>query len=52
LLVGHFEEEQISELLHIIAIRKAIVAQDVAIVPEFLDELLGVGHMKIYTMKL
>src|SRR5207302_1928023 len=39
--VRHLEEEKVGELLNVIAVREAIVAQDVAIVPQFLDDLLG-----------
>ena len=38
-LVGHLEEQQISELLDVITVRHAVVAQDVAVVPEFLDDV-------------
>jgi hypothetical protein len=37
-LVGHLEEQQVSELLDVIAIRHAVVAEDVAVVPELLDD--------------
>ncbi len=37
-LVGHLEKQQISELLDVVAIRHAVVAQDVAVIPEFLDD--------------
>jgi hypothetical protein len=33
----HFQEEQAGELLNVIAIGHAVVAQDVAVVPEMLD---------------
>ena len=35
-LIGHLQEQQVRELLEVIAVRKAIVTQDVAVVPEFL----------------
>ena len=41
LFVGHLQEQQVGELLHIVAIAHAVVAQYAAIVPEFLNE--GVG---------
>jgi hypothetical protein len=41
-LVGHLEEQQIRQLLDIVAVAHPIVAEDVAVVPEFLDDLLGV----------
>ena len=44
LLVCHFQEEQKRELLDVVAVRQAIIAQDVAVVPEFLNEGVGVGH--------
>ena len=37
-LVGHLEEQQIGELLDVVAVGHAVVAQDVAVVPEFLDD--------------
>lgn len=37
-LVGHFGEQQVGELLDIVAIRYAVVAKDVAVVPGFLDD--------------
>ncbi len=37
--LGHLEEEQISELLDVIAVVDAIVAQRVAKAPEFLDDV-------------
>ena len=40
-LVGHLEEEQIGELLDVVAVVHAVVAQRVAEAPEFLDD---VGH--------
>ena len=41
LLVGHLEEEQVRELLDVVAVGEAVVAEDVAVVPELLDDLLG-----------
>jgi hypothetical protein len=37
-LVGHLEEQQIGQLLDVVAIRHAVVTQDVAVIPEFLDD--------------
>ena len=37
-LVGHLQEQQIGELLDVVAVAHAVVAQDVAVVPEFLDD--------------
>ena len=39
LLVGHLEEEQEGELLDVVAVGQAVVAQDVAVVPELVDDL-------------
>jgi len=44
-LVGHLEEEEVGELLDVVAIRQAVVAKDFAVVPELLDDLLAV-HAK------
>ena len=41
-LVGHLEEQQVGELLDVVAIAHPVVAQDVAVVPELLDEGGGV----------
>jgi hypothetical protein len=37
-LVGHLEKQKISELFDVIAVAHAVVAQDVAVIPEFLDK--------------
>ena len=37
-LIGHLEEQQVGELLYVVAIAHAIVAQHVAVVPELLDD--------------
>jgi hypothetical protein len=39
LLVRHLEEQQIRELLDVVPIRQPVVAEDVAVVPELLDDL-------------
>jgi hypothetical protein len=44
LLIGHFEEEQIRQLFHVIAVGETVVAEDVAVVPKLLDKLLRVAH--------
>ena len=44
LLVGHLQEQQIRELLEVVAVRQSVVAQDVAVVPELVDDDLGVAH--------
>jgi len=38
LLGGHLEEEQVGELLDVVAVGHAVVAQDVAVVPDALDD--------------
>jgi len=47
-LVGHLEEQQVGELLDVVPVGEAVVAEDIAIVPEFGDHLLGVraGHLR------
>jgi hypothetical protein len=42
-LVVHLEEEQVGELLDVVAVGHAVVAQDVAVVPEALDDGGGGG---------
>ena len=39
LLIRHLEEEEKCQLLDVIAVRQPIVAQDVAVIPKFLDKL-------------
>ena len=41
LLIRHLQEEQDSQLLDVVAIRQAFIAQDAAVVPELGDELGG-----------
>src|SRR5208282_3439891 len=41
LLVRHFQEQQKRQLLHVVTIRKAVIPQDIAIIPELLNELGG-----------
>ena len=38
LLVGHLQEQQVRQLLEVVAVREAVVAQDVAVAPQALDE--------------
>ncbi len=38
LLVRHFQEQQKRQLLDVVAVGQAVIAQDVAVVPEFLNE--------------
>ena len=40
-LIRHFEKQQIRQLLDVIAIAHPVVAQDVTVVPEFLDDCRG-----------
>ncbi len=47
LLVGHLEEKQEGGLLDVVAVRLAVIAQDATVVPELLNELLGVVHWVI-----
>ena len=56
LLIRHFQEQQIGQLLHVVAIRQAIIPEDVAVVPKFLNELLGMRHyasaaVRLWSMK-
>ncbi len=37
----HFEEEKEGELFDVIAVGEAVVAEDIAVVPEFVDERGG-----------
>ncbi len=46
-LIGHLEEQQIRQLLDVVAIAHPIVTQDVAVVPEFLDDLVGGTQLAI-----
>ncbi len=41
--VGHLEEEQECELLDVVLIQEAVIAEDVAVVPEFLNDGVA-GH--------
>jgi hypothetical protein len=46
-LVGHLEKQQIRQLFDVVAVAHPVVTEDVAVVPEFLDDLrrLG-GHVR------
>ena len=44
LLVGHLQEQQVGQLLDVVAVREAVVAEDVAVVPELRDERARVVH--------
>ena len=37
-LIVHFEEEEVGELFDVVAVGKAVVAEDGAVVPEALDD--------------
>ena len=39
----HFEEQQESQLLDVVSVRQTVVAEDGAVVPEFLDQLLWIA---------
>jgi len=39
LLIRHFKKQQIRELLNVVAVTDSVVAEDVAVVPETLDNL-------------
>ena len=39
MLVRHLEEQEVGQLLDIVAVGEAVVTEDVAIVPELLDNL-------------
>ena len=44
LFIGHLQKEQKRQLLDVIAVRQPVVAQDVAVIPEFLNKGGGVGY--------
>ena len=45
LLIRHFQEQQKRQLLDVIAVGQAVIAKDVAVVPELGNECRGVvGH--------
>ena len=46
LLVRHLQEQQVGELLDVVAVRQPVVAQDVAVVPEPLDEAVLRAHAR------
>ena len=37
-LVCHFEEEQVRQLLDVVTVAHSVIAEDVAVVPELLDD--------------
>ena len=44
LLVRHLQEEQEGQLLDVVLVGQAVVPQDVAVVPELLDDGRAVAH--------
>lgn len=46
-LVGHLEKEEEGELFDVVAVAHAVVAKDVAVVPEFLNDCGG-GHVFLF----
>ncbi len=49
LLIGHFQKKQKRQLLDVIAVRQTVIAEDVAVVPEFGDQLMG-AHIRIASL--
>ena len=43
-LVGHLQEQQEGQLLEVVLIGEAVVAEDIAVVPEFLDDAVGIAR--------
>jgi hypothetical protein len=43
-LVIHFEEEEVGELLDVVAVRDSVVAEEVAVVPDFVYQVGGGGR--------
>jgi hypothetical protein len=43
-LIVHFEEEKIGELLDVIAVGDSVIAEQVALVPDFVDEIGSGGR--------
>jgi len=46
LLIRHLEEKEKRQLLDVVAVRQPVIAQNVAVVPEFLDELVRLIHRR------
>ena len=42
LLVGHLQEQQVGELLHVVAVRQTVVAQNATEVPQALYENVSI----------
>ena len=47
-LVGHLEEEQEGELLQVVLVGEPVVAEDVAVGPELLDQAIGLAHADFF----
>jgi hypothetical protein len=47
--VVHFEEQKIGELLDVIAVGDPVIAEQVAIVPDFADEIGSGGRHQAHT---
>ena len=45
LLIGHLEKEQKRQLFDVVAIGESIIAEDVAVVPEFLDDAVRCHYL-------
>ena len=48
-LIRHLEEQQIGELLDVVAVGEPIIAKEVAVVPQLLDDLSRVAHVLLLT---
>ncbi|VVB62827.1 Uncharacterised protein [uncultured archaeon] len=44
LLIGHLQEEEVGELLQVVAVAHAVVSEDMAVVPDPLDDGGFFGH--------
>lgn len=51
ILIVHFQEDEIGKLLDVIAIGNAVVAQDIAVVPDALNDGGGCGCSHIFEKK-
>jgi hypothetical protein len=39
--MGHLQKQQVGQLFDVVAVGEAVVPQDIAVVPELLDDLRG-----------
>jgi hypothetical protein len=46
-LVVHFEKQKIGELLDVVAVGDAVIAKQVAVVPDFVDEIGSGGRHRV-----